>query len=176
MSTQVLTVFTKDIEGRGKGFISSRKIKAGELICQERAAFVLDTEEINRQTVARELSRLGRDKQREFSDLRSKTGGGEELEVFLNNAINTDSHSDSQQFGLFLKIARINHSCCPNAGRKIQQPLRETLFFLSSVWGSTEDSEVLEVRAVQEIPPATEITVDYIGDKSFLSEPKQRLG
>ena len=128
MSTQVLTVFTKDIEGRGKGFISSRKIKAGELICKERAAFVLDTEEINRQTVARELSRLGRDKQREFSDLRSKTGGGEELEVFLNNAINTDSHSDSQQFGLFLKIARINHSCCPNAGRKIQQPLRETLF------------------------------------------------
>ena len=118
MSTQVLTVFTKDIEGRGKGFISSRKIKAGELICQERAAFVLDTEEINRQTVARELSRLGRDKQREFSDLRSKTGGGEELEVFLNNAINTDSHSDSQQFGLFLKIARINHSCCPNAGEE----------------------------------------------------------
>ena len=44
-----------------------------------------------------------------------------------------------------------------------------------SVWGSTEDSEVLEVRAVQEIPPATEITVDYIGDKSFLSEPQQRL-
>ena len=44
------------------------------------------------------------------------------------------------------------------------------------MWGSTEDSEVLEVRAVQEIAPATEITVDYIGDKSFLSEPKQRLG
>ena len=45
-----------------------------------------------------------------------------------------------------------------------------------SVWGSTEDSEVLEVRAVQEIPQAAEITVDYIGDKSFLSEPQQRLG
>ena len=44
-----------------------------------------------------------------------------------------------------------------------------------SVWGSTEDSEVLEVRAVQEIPQAAEITVDYIGDKIFLSQPQQRL-
>ena len=107
----------KDIEGRGKGFISSRKIKAGELICQERAAFVLNTEEINRQTVARQFSSLGREKQREYRDLSSKTGvGGEELDIFLNNAINTDSESGSQQFGIFLKIARLNHSCCPNAG------------------------------------------------------------
>ena len=110
------SVFPQDIEGRGKGFISSRKIKAGELICKERAAFILNTEEISRDNVRREYSNLSRDKQRQFSDLTSKTGGGEEYEIFLNNAINTDSDSESQQFGIFLTIARLNHSCCPNAG------------------------------------------------------------
>ena len=105
-------VFPEDIEGRGKGFVSSRKIRAGELICKERAAFLLNTEEINRENVGRKYCSLSRDRQRQLSDLSSKTGGGEEYEIFLNNAINTDS----EQFGIFLTIARLNHSCCPNAG------------------------------------------------------------
>ena len=96
--------------------MSSRKIRAGELICKERAAFLLNTEEINRETVGRKYCSLSRDKQRQLSDLTSKTGAGEEYEIFLNNAINTDEDSDSQQFGIFLTIARLNHSCCPNAG------------------------------------------------------------
>ena len=69
--------------------------------------------------MARELSSLGREKESEFRGLSSKTGGGEQLEIFLNNAINTDSESASQQFGIFLNIARLNHSCCPNAGTEI---------------------------------------------------------
>ena len=45
-----------------------------------------------------------------------------------------------------------------------------------SVWGSSEDgTEVMELRSVEEIPPHLEITVDYIGDRSFLSDPQQRL-
>ena len=107
--------------GRGKGFVSSRRIRAGELICKERAAFLLNTEEINREAVGRKYCSLSRDKQRELSDLSSKTGGREEYEIFLNNAINTDSDSDSQQFGIFPTIARLNHSCCPNAGRENEE-------------------------------------------------------
>ena len=100
------------------------------MICKERAAFLLNTEEINRENVARKCSSLSREKQRQLSDLTRKTTGGEvemerkQYEIFLNNAINTDSDSDSQQFGLFLTIARLNHSCCPNAGRGNKEILR----------------------------------------------------
>ena len=96
--------------------VSRRNIKAGELICEDKAAFVLDSGDINRETVSQKYSALGGERQRQFSDLTSKTAGGEEYEIFLNNAINTDSDSESQQFGIFLTIARLNHSCCPNAG------------------------------------------------------------
>ena len=34
---------------------------------------------------------------------------------FYNNAINTSG----QQFGLFLTIAMVNHSCVPNAGEAL---------------------------------------------------------
>ena len=102
------------------------------MICKERAAFLLNTEEINRENVARKYSSLSREKQRQLSDLTRKTTGGKgevemarkQYEIFLNNAINTDSDSDSQQFGLFLTIARLNHSCCPNAGRGNKEILR----------------------------------------------------
>ena len=33
----------------------------------------------------------------------------------------------------------------------------------------------MELRAVKEIPVDTEITADYIGDRSYLAEPQQRL-
>ena len=68
-------------------------------------------EETDQQTVLREVAGLSRDQQRQFSDLKPREGGGE-CEIFLNNAINTDG----DQFGMFLTIARVNHSCCPNAG------------------------------------------------------------
>ena len=45
-----------------------------------------------------------------------------------------------------------------------------------SVWGTTEGgSEVMELRAVQDIQPDVEITADYIADRSFLAQPQQRL-
>ena len=113
----------QDIEGRGKGFIASRKIEAGELICRERAAFILSTEEITRESVAREFSSLSRDRQSQLSDLTTKTGAGGQFEIFLNNAVNTDSDSGSQQFGIFSTIARLNHSCCPNAGNETTEIL-----------------------------------------------------
>ena len=96
------------------------------MICKERAAILLNTEEINRENVARKYYSLSRDQQSQLSDLTRKTGGGEgeQYEIFLNNAINTDSECDSQQFGLFLTVARLNHSCCPNAGRENREILR----------------------------------------------------
>ena len=46
-----------------------------------------------------------------------------------------------------------------------------------SVWGTTDGgSEVMELRAVQDIQADVEITADYIADRSFLAQPQQRLG
>ena len=107
---------SQDIDGKGKGFISSRTIKPGELICKEKAAFVLRRTEIDKENVSRKYAGLSRDKQRLFSDLKAKEAGGEVCDIFLNNAINTDE----DQFGIFLTIARVNHSCSPNAGNQTQ--------------------------------------------------------
>ena len=104
--------YTQDIDGKGKGLVSRRNIKAGELICEDKAAFVLETGDIDRETVGQKYSGLGGERQRQFSDLSGKEGGDSLCDIFLNNAINTDG----QQFGIFLTIARVNHSCCPNAG------------------------------------------------------------
>ena len=92
--------------------VSRRNIKAGELICEDKAAFVLDSGDINRETVSQKYSALGGERQRQFSDLTGRERADSHCDIFLNNAINTDS----QQFGIFLTIARVNHSCCPNAG------------------------------------------------------------
>ena len=43
-----------------------------------------------------------------------------------------------------------------------------------AAWGSTENCQVLELRALTNIESNTEICVDYIGDKSFLMNTQER--
>ena len=82
------------------------------MICKEKAAFVLRSAKIDKENVKRKYRALSIEKQRLFDELKSKEDGGDVCDIFLNNAINTDD----DQFGIFLTIARVNHSCCPNAG------------------------------------------------------------
>ena len=41
-------------------------------------------------------------------------------------------------------------------------------------WGSTEDSEVLELRAITNIEAEAEVCVDYVGDRSYLLPRRER--
>ena len=45
---------------------------------------------------------------------------------------------------------------------------------LAAAWGSTEDSEVLELRAITNIEAEAEVCVDYVGDRSFLLPRPER--
>ena len=45
---------------------------------------------------------------------------------------------------------------------------------LAAAWGSTEDSEVLELRAIANIEAEAEVCVDYVGDRSYLLPRQER--
>ena len=49
-----------------------------------------------------------------------------------------------------------------------------TSFTYISVWGSTDCAKTLELRAMEDIEPGVEVTVNYIGDKCLLMSPSER--
>ena len=61
------------------------------------------------------MNTLGKEKITIFANLQSKNGDDgpkPNCDKFTNNAVNIDEC----QYGLFLTIAMVNHSCIPNAG------------------------------------------------------------
>lgn len=149
----------KEIPGKGRGLVTTKLINAGELILKETAAFVLDIETFNDHLINETLKKLDDNTRKQFRNLRAKENSNNENEpsgdkdIFYNNAI----HMDGDSYGIFLNISLVNHSCMPNA-----------------VWGSCDPTDTLELRAMQTISQGTEITVNYIMDKSFLLDALER--
>ena len=147
----------KDLIKKGKGLVASRKISAGELIICEKPCLVLQLKDINNDKVTKAFNHLPKEKQTKFLELTtSKETPADEpkkSDIFLNNAINVND----DVFGVFLDVSRVNHSCDPNAA-----------------WGTTQQEDTLELRAIRDIMEDEEICVDYIGDKSFLMTTADR--
>ena len=143
----------EEVDDKGKGFVANRQICTGELIISERASLVLEVDQINEENTVEKYEKLSKEKQNSFNDLTTKNSFLKKSDIFLNNAVNINE----DQFGVFLTVSRVNHSCDPNA-----------------VWGSTDEDEVLELRAIKDISTGEEICVDYIGDKSFLMNRESR--
>lgn len=138
----------KELDERGKSFVANKKIKSGELIFKEKAEIALNIADINETNVYEVYQNLSPENQKKFDELTSKSEtASKKYDIFVNNGINIDCDT----FGIFLTISRVNHSCAPNAA-----------------WGSTNNKEELEIRAICDIEENTEICVDYIGDRSFL--------
>ena len=153
-STSNFTI--KDFASKGKGLVALRKINSGELILCERASLVLQLKDVNNENVTNAFNQLPSEKQTKFLQLTSNKKGCDEpkkCDIFLNNAININY----DVFGVFLDISRVNHSCDPN-----------------SAWGTTQQQDTLELRAIRDIKEDEEICVDYIGDKSFLMPTAER--
>ena len=102
-----------DIFNKGLGFISTREIRSGELIVEERAGMILAMGDINEDKISKKYKKLTTSGKKTFDSLSVKDDDRtKKCDIFLNNAINIfDDH-----YGLFWTIARVNHSCAPNAG------------------------------------------------------------
>lgn len=97
---------------KGQGVVASRAIKPGELICRERAAIVLAADAITEDNLRAKYEHLSADQKKHFGSLTAKSSACTHSDIFINNAINIEADN----YGVFLTIARVNHSCDPNAG------------------------------------------------------------
>ena len=97
---------------KGQGVVATRAIKSGELICRERAAIVLRADAITEDNLQAKYEHLSADQKKHFGSLTAKSSACSHSDIFINNAINIDADN----YGVFLTIARVNHSCDPNAG------------------------------------------------------------
>ena len=109
----------QDMPGAGRGLVTRKMIKAGELILQEGAQMVLEAEDIEEQNISNKLKTLKPEDREKFASLQGKTGAvvSPHCDRFTTNAVSIDN----KQYGLFLTLAMLNHSCVPNAGKMLIQ-------------------------------------------------------
>jgi len=143
----------EDTQHAGRGLVAARQIRAGQLILLERAALLLETDDITEENINNKIQKLKPEIKEKFASLCPTKELAMNSTKFTCNAVNIDTN----KFGLFLILAMVNHSCVPTA-----------------VWGSTECVDTLELRALTDISAGTEITVNYIGDKCLLMDPAER--
>jgi len=150
------TAFTiQDLPGKGRGLVTRKDVKSGNLILKEKAQILLKVDDVNEEKISEIVDNLKQENQTKFKYLKSKkeNSGATSCDIFLNNAV----HLDDGDCGVFLTIAMVNHSCTPNAA-----------------WGNTEKADTLELRAIKDIPAEREVTVNYISDKCLLMSPNER--
>ncbi|KAF2435328.1 SET domain-containing protein [Tothia fuscella] len=148
----------KDVPGKGKGLIATQEIQPGTCLISEAPLFT--TAEIQSSDTERELVRiiksLPRDSQRAFLSLHNNNPGREPFSnIVRSNGYPLGPSSDVG--GIFVKIARINHSCLANT---------------QQAWNTGRNQET--VYAVRNIKKGEEITIAYtIGGTS--AERKSRM-
>ena len=161
----------KDSPGRGLGAFATHTLAIGDFILREPPIIRIDRPPhlkgsgypINEVTkaVRNEFSKLSRDAQ---SDVLSLTYHAKPGEIAsLNNdplgvIFRTNAYNTGAGFGLFPKIARINHSCRPNAAYYWHEALGKRI-----------------IHATRPIAEGEEITVSYIPLTLPQSERQNRL-
>lgn len=135
-----------DIPGKGKGVIATRSIKPGALILSEPPLFTTESLQ-NPATFEQDLGKivkgLSKDGQRAFLSLHNNNPGPQPFSnIVRSNGYPLGPNSDVG--AIFPLVARLNHSCRPNA---------------QHVWISKRGLEV--VHAVREVKEGEELTLSY---------------
>ena len=133
------------VKGKGLGVIANCDFQPGQLILSETALILSRQERSDSLTanqarqVFRQVASLTREQRLKMMDLHCM-GEKKVLKVFSTNCI----YVDEMNFGLFLNLSRVNHSCCPNS---------------VDCKGTMK-----ELRAIKRIVRGEEITMRYIVD------------
>jgi hypothetical protein len=133
------------IHGKGKGLIATSPISAGTCLISESPLFTtsqLDPSNIER-SIMLAIKALPKEKQRAFLSLHNNNPGKEPF----SNIVRSNGYPlgpSSEDGGIFLNIARINHACLANAQQAFNEKKgQETAF------------------AVRDIKEGEEITIAY---------------
>jgi len=174
------------LKGRGRGLVSTRKIKKGELVLAEQPAVVVkDGGDLaaTGERVKKQVSSLSPSLSAQFYQLTRKPGveelaaqlsqaAGTDLEkrliadkvsanaretaIFLNNDIGANEDTKC----LYLSLALTNHSCAPNCA------------WTCGV--EPANTKKMELRAIRNISPDEEVTVSYTMVECRFSSTSER--
>lgn len=134
------------MRGKGLGVQAALPMKAGDLIVREQPVLSGTLGERPDRTQFKELSSYEQQAVMSLCDVYACGPGDRTLEgIMLSNALPRGPRSEETV--LCLLASRFNHSCAPNA---------------EYLW--LDGQGVEEVRAVREINPGEEVTVNYLGD------------
>jgi hypothetical protein len=135
------------IPGKGKGLISTRAIKPGELILSEPPLFTTASLS-NPATFEKDLGAivkgLSKEGQRAFLSLHNNNPGADPF----SNIVRSNGYPlgpNSEVGAIFPLVARLNHACRPNA---------------QHAWNEAQGIEV--VHAVRDIQEGEELTLSYL--------------
>ncbi|KAK4445458.1 hypothetical protein QBC34DRAFT_472363 [Podospora aff. communis PSN243] len=109
------------VEGKGLGLIATRKIKRGEIIMVDYPAVLMSMEYLasskahHRRRLMRKAMEQLPGETREGIDALQRGKGGHEVDRIFGVNTYTVGMEGGLYVGLFLGVARINHSCRPNA-------------------------------------------------------------
>ncbi|CAD6578124.1 MAG: hypothetical protein ASARMPRED_008537 [Alectoria sarmentosa] len=141
------TMYTiKSALGKGQGMFAVQKIQAGVRILDDEVLFSIRNSTVNEgigERISVSLGNLPPEQQQQFETLHcpDHPTWTPLVSRFLANCFEMRPPGS----GIFLKAARINHSCCPNA-------------FFS--WNS--NLQRVTIHAMVDIPAGDEITISYI--------------
>jgi len=137
------------IPGKGKALFATQDIAPGTLILSESPIITTDcitSMETVEKDIARSLQTKDKDAQRAYFSLHNNFPG--EKKSILSNIIRSNGYPlgpNSEVGGVFLNIARLNHSCRPNAKHS---------------WNKNTKQQT--VYALRNIPAGEEITLSYL--------------
>ncbi|KAG6293350.1 hypothetical protein E4U09_003029 [Claviceps aff. purpurea] len=146
----------KDVPGKGKGLVATRKLPKGTRIIAERPLITMPSEmdeEARRKFILQEVNALSEDQRRAFLSLhnihRFDDDADQYLGIWSTNSLQItkfDGLQDGQRReGIFLEASRINHDCENNA------------FYH---WNNNIKRHT--VHAIRDIDAGEEITLSYV--------------
>ncbi|KAG8668065.1 hypothetical protein FPOAC2_10167 [Fusarium poae] len=137
----------RDIPGKGKGLIATRKIPRGTRILSEESVITVpegctDSRSM-RASIRRQVDKLNPDQLQAFLDMGNNyPDASQHYGIVRTNALPMDDES-----GIFLVACRINHACDNNAQR---------------IWN--ESIKIHTVHVLRDIDEGEEITISYLQD------------
>ena len=181
-SWNCVPVMVTEIEGKGRGLVAARDIKAGELIVMEEPLIKLaklppgslpDLDYFK--SLMKQIEEFPEEAKKQFYKLKPRQlqstkldvalgalslgAGMDEFKIFFNNCKVHDKYG----YLLHLNTALVNHSCAPNA---FNGPVKPGA-------GVDQSQEILEIRAIKDISKEEEVTIPYIRDLMELGSSSQ---
>ncbi|KAG6026469.1 hypothetical protein E4U19_002594 [Claviceps sp. Clav32 group G5] len=146
----------KDVPGKGKGLVATRKLPKGTRIIAERPLFTMPSEmseEARRRFILQEVNALSKDQRHAFLSLhnihRFDDDADQYLGIWSTNALPMTEYNGIEDVqigeGIFLEASRINHDCESNTFHH---------------WNNNIKRHT--VHAIRDIDAGEEITLSYV--------------